>query len=243
LAANRATELNIALRLFTAEKKPLLVTADCAPEKLRDKITASVLKSLQDGYRIDLEPWNHERRLMLAQAHARHATEKWNVTLNNEVIAAIASQPMTPRAIIGLVTMAALYAQSSVHAVTPETLAKHIIGAPRAVPRPTIDTIMVSTSNLYNLTQSDFISPSRCRQIARPRQVAMYLSRQLTTRSLPEIGRRFGGRDHTTVLHACRRVEQLMRDDVMFKGEVELLRNTITAKYAASGYFKMELRP
>jgi chromosomal replication initiator protein len=69
----------------------------------------------------------------------------------------------------------------------------------------------------------DFHSPQRARRVARPRQVAMYLSRKLTTRSLPEIGRRFGGRDHTTVLHACRRIEALIGEDALFRQEVDFL--------------------
>ena len=77
--------------------------------------------------------------------------------------------------------------------------------------KTSIEDIQRKTAEFYKLDVRDFHSPQRARRVARPRQVAMYLSRKLTTRSLPEIGRRFGGRDHTTVLHACRRIEALMR--------------------------------
>jgi len=63
--------------------------------------------------------------------------------------------------------------------------------------------------------------------VARPRQVAMFLARELTSRSLPDIGRRFGGRDHTTVLHACRRIEALCKSDPVFQQEVEFLRKVL----------------
>ena len=65
------------------------------------------------------------------------------------------------------------------------------------------------------------------RSVARPRQVAMYLAKQLTTRSLPEIGRKFGGRDHTTVMHAVRKVDELREHDTSFNEDVELLRRML----------------
>ncbi len=68
-------------------------------------------------------------------------------------------------------------------------------------------------SEHYNIRLSDMIGPKRVRNYARPRQVAMYLCKQLTSRSLPEIGRRFGGRDHTTVMHGVRRIEELRIQD------------------------------
>ena len=67
----------------------------------------------------------------------------------------------------------------------------------------------------------------RARAVARPRQVAMYLSKQLTTRSLPEIGRKFGGRDHTTVMHAVRKIEEIKATDNGFAEDVELLRRML----------------
>ena len=67
----------------------------------------------------------------------------------------------------------------------------------------------------------------RARQVARPRQVAMYLAKQLTTRSLPEIGRKFGGRDHTTVMHAVRKIDELRREDAGLAEDIELLRRSL----------------
>jgi chromosomal replication initiator protein len=73
------------------------------------------------------------------------------------------------------------------------------------------------------------IGPKRIRSYARPRQIAMYLSKQLTTRSLPEIGRRFGGRDHTTVIHGVRRIEDLRGKDSQIADDLELLRRALEA--------------
>jgi chromosomal replication initiator protein len=75
----------------------------------------------------------------------------------------------------------------------------------------------------FKIRVSDMSSARRSRAVARPRQVAMYLSKQLTSRSLPEIGRAFGGRDHTTVIHAVRKIEELVKADTAFAEDVELL--------------------
>lgn len=92
---------------------------------------------------------------------------------------------------------------------------------------PTIRDIAARVSEFYGLTPALLIAPSRKRRIARPRQVAMYLSRRLTKRSLPEIGRLFGGLDHTTVLHATRRVTHLMQMKSEFALEVAHLAERI----------------
>ena len=70
-------------------------------------------------------------------------------------------------------------------------------------------------------------SPRRARAVARPRQIAMYLSKQLTSKSLPDIGRTFGGRDHTTVMHAVKKIEELKLQDVNFNEDIELLKRLI----------------
>jgi chromosomal replication initiator protein len=87
----------------------------------------------------------------------------------------------------------------------------------------TVDQIQKTVSEHYNLKQADLISERRARAVARPRQVAMWLAKQITTRSLPDIGRRFGGRDHTTVLHAVRRIEQLKAEDPALARDVDVL--------------------
>ena len=87
----------------------------------------------------------------------------------------------------------------------------------------TVDTIQKTVSEHYGLKQADLISERRARAVARPRQVAMWLAKQITTRSLPDIGRRFGGRDHTTVLHAVRRIEALKAEDPALARDVDVL--------------------
>ena len=102
--------------------------------------------------------------------------------------------------------------------------------AARRAPRPRSRTSSARPPSSTSSTCKDFHSPQRARRVARPRQVAMYLARKLTTRSLPEIGRRFGGRDHTTVLHACRRIEALCAEDALFKQEVDFLSQMLSRR-------------
>ena len=89
--------------------------------------------------------------------------------------------------------------------------------------RITVDEIQKATAEYYSLKQADLLSERRTRAVARPRQIAMWLCKQLTTRSLPDIGRRFGGRDHTTVLHAVRRIEELRGVDAPLAADAEAL--------------------
>jgi len=87
----------------------------------------------------------------------------------------------------------------------------------------TVDMIQKAVAEHYSLKQADLVSERRARAVARPRQVAMWLAKQITTRSLPDIGRRFGGRDHTTVLHAVRRIEALKAEDATLARDVDVL--------------------
>ena len=90
-----------------------------------------------------------------------------------------------------------------------------------------ISDIQRATAEYYNIRLADLLSARRARAVARPRQIAMYLCKQLTSRSLPEIGRKFGGRDHTTVMHAVRKVDELRSMDRSFAEDIELLRRML----------------
>lgn len=98
---------------------------------------------------------------------------------------------------------------------------------PQEPKRVKIEDIQRVVARQYNVSRSDLLSSRRTANVVRPRQVAMYLSKTLTLRSLPEIGRRFGGRDHTTVLHAVRKIEALVTKDPVLADEVELLKRLL----------------
>lgn len=93
--------------------------------------------------------------------------------------------------------------------------------------RVRIEDILRIVSRHYKVPRNDLLSSRRSRDVVRPRQIAMYLAKALTSRSLPEIGRRFGGRDHTTVLHSVRKVEQMIKDDGELAQEIELLKRML----------------
>lgn len=114
--------------------------------------------------------------------------------------------------------------------MTQECLADILRASERKV---TVEEIMRQVADHYNLRMSDLLSPRRARSVARPRQVAMFLSKMLTSKSLPDIGRRFGGRDHTTVIHAVKKVEELKMTDSQIAEDVELLRRMLELKRLA----------
>jgi len=95
--------------------------------------------------------------------------------------------------------------------------------------RLTVDRIQRAVCEVFSVTPTDMVSKRRARVIARPRQVAMYLCKRLTKRSLPDIGRRFGGRDHTTVMHAVKRIDQLRADDASFNAQIEAVETLLKA--------------
>jgi len=107
-----------------------------------------------------------------------------------------------------------------------EVTLRDLVGA-REPRRVKIEDIQRVVAHHYNVSKADLLSSRRTRTIVRPRQIAMYLAKVLTPRSLPEIGRRFGGRDHTTVLHAVRKIEGLLGGDKTLADEIELLKRMI----------------
>ena len=123
----------------------------------------------------------------------------------------------------GLNTLAAAAGQRISSLTVDEVQSLLSAGFRASERRITVDEIQKVTADHFGLKQADLLSPRRTRQVARPRQVGMYLCKQLTTRSYPDIGRRFGGRDHTTVLHGVRRIEELIGQDEQIARDVEAL--------------------
>lgn len=92
------------------------------------------------------------------------------------------------------------------------------------IERQTARRIIIAVANEYGLKEGDICSTRRMENLVIPRHIAMYLAKAITKRSFPEVGRRFGGRDHTTVLHACRKIEKMMAESESFAAEVNALR-------------------
>jgi chromosomal replication initiator protein len=129
----------------------------------------------------------------------------------------------------GAVNRLLAHATLSNAAITMETaeIAIRDLVRSREPKRVKIEDIQKLVASRYNVSRSDILSERRTAAVVKPRQIAMYLSKVLTLRSLPEIGRRFGGRDHTTVLHAVRKIEKQIGDDAALSEEVELLKRML----------------
>jgi chromosomal replication initiator protein len=186
---------------------------------------ADVKSRLAGGLVISLGKPDRATRLAILRARAQEfMRHRHDVVVPDSVLERIADlDDASPREIIGVFTKVATYADLTKKSVTLEEVEDAIGLKTSPTAKTSIEDIQRKTAEFYKLEVKDFHSPQRARRVARPRQVAMYLARKLTTRSLPEIGRRFGGRDHTTVLHACRRIEALCGEDPLFKQEVEFL--------------------
>jgi len=224
-----ASEFLYTVNAFADLRRRVVIAADRAPAAL-EGLGADIKSRLAGGLTISLGKPDRATRLAILRRRASEFTRlRPEVVLPNEVLERIADlEDASPREMIGVFTKLATYADLTKKPVTLD-MADEAVGL-RLMPgaKTSIEDIQRKTAEYYKLDVRDFQSPQRARRVARPRQVAMYLSRQLTTRSLPEIGRRFGGRDHTTVLHACRRIEALCMEDHAFKTEVEFLRTLLS---------------
>src|SRR4051812_38033136 len=223
-SAATASEFLYTVNAFADLRRRVVIAADRPPQAL-EGLGADVKSRLAGGLCVGLDKPDRDTRLAILKSRATEFTRhKPEVVLPESVLERIADMDdASPRELIGVFTKLATYADLTKKPVTLET-AEEAVGL-RAGPgaKTSIEDIQKKPAEFYKLDVKDFHSPQRARRVARPRQVAMYLSRKLTTRSLPEIGRRFGGRDHTTVLHACRRIEALIVEDALFRQEVDFL--------------------
>nr|WP_243846221.1 chromosomal replication initiator protein DnaA [Rhizomicrobium palustre] len=221
-----ASEFLYTVNALADLRRRVVIAADRAPSAL-EGLGADVKSRISGGLVVQLGKPDRDTRLAILKARAADfARLRPEVRIPEEVLDRIADlEDASPRDTIAIFTKLATYADLTKKPVTAE-MAEEAVGMRASgslSPKTSIEDIQKKTAEFYKLDVRDFHSPQRARRVARPRQVAMYLARKLTTRSLPEIGRRFGGRDHTTVLHACRRVEALCNEDALFKQEVDFL--------------------
>ncbi len=201
--------------------KRLVITADRSPQNL-EGIESRILSRLSWGLVADVNPADYELRLNIV--HMKLAMMP-GAKIPDDVIDFLARRITSNiRELEGALNRVAAYALLSGKAIdldfAQQTLADVLRANERRV---SIDEIQRKVSDHYRIRQAEMTSARRAREVARPRQVAMYLAKQLTPRSLPEIGRRFGGRDHTTVIHAVRQIEKLRRDDAELDQDIRLL--------------------
>ncbi|WP_372603380.1 chromosomal replication initiator protein DnaA [Actibacterium sp.] len=213
------------------QNKQIIISADRAPGEIKD-LEDRIKSRLQCGLIVDLHPTDYELRLgVLQQKVDQYRTQYPGVKLADGVLEFLAHRISTNvRVLEGALTR--LFAFSSLVGreitldLTQDCLADVLRASDRKV---TVEEIQRRVGEHFNVRLSDLVGPKRVRQIARPRQIAMYLAKQLTARSLPDIGRRFGGRDHTTVMHAVKRIEELRARDNQIAEDLELLRRMLEA--------------
>jgi chromosomal replication initiator protein len=204
--------------------KQIVVSADKSPSDLSG-LEERVRTRLGCGMVADLHATTYELRISILEAKAARA----GVPVPARVLEFLAHKITTnvrelEGALNRLIAHANLFSRPVTLEATQEVLHDVLKAHDRRV---TIEEIQKRVAEHWNIRLTDMSSARRARAVARPRQVAMYLAKQLTSRSLPEIGRKFGNRDHTTVMHAVQRVAELMERDNGFAEDVELLRRML----------------
>jgi chromosomal replication initiator protein len=204
--------------------KQIIISADKSPSDLNG-LEDRLRTRLGCGMVADIHATTYELRISILQAKAAAA----NVPVPKNVHEFLAHKiTSNVRELEGALNRLIAHANLFGRAVTLESAQEVLHDLLRAHDRRvTIEEIQRKVAEHYNIRLTDMSSARRARNVARPRQVAMYLAKQLTSRSLPEIGRRFGNRDHTTVMHAVSRISELMQADSAFAEDVELLRRML----------------
>jgi chromosomal replication initiator protein len=219
-------ELFHTLAALMEDGRRVVFSADRPPAALLE-IDARLRSHLSSGLVCGIESADRSLRLGILERKLRVLARQqgFSGTLRPEVLAFLADRfTDSVRELEGALNTLIVRAGARVDAVcldeAQSLLRPHLRGGERRV---TVDDIQKAASEHFGLKQADLISETRTRAVARPRQAAMWLAKQLTTRSLPDIGRRFGGRDHTTVLHAVRRIEELRASDPQLARDLETL--------------------
>lgn len=206
------------------QQKQIILSADKSPTDLSG-IEDRLKSRLSWGLVADIHPSTYELRLGILQAKA----EKAPMMIPANVIEFLAHKITSNiRELEGALNRVIAHAELIGRSITLEGTQDVLADLLRSYDRKvTIDCIQKKTCEHYGIKMADLNGARRSRNLVRPRQIAMYLCKKLTTRSLPDIGRSFGGRDHTTVLHAVSKVEELMRDDAAMAEDIDLLRRSL----------------
>lgn len=206
------------------QNRQVIISADKSPNDL-DGLEERLRSRLGWGLVADIHPTTYELRLGILQSKA----ERLETAIPPKVLEFLAHKISSnvrelEGALNRIVAHSTLVGRSISLETTQEVLHDLLKANDRRI---TIEEIQRKVATHFNIRITDMHSARRSRSIARPRQVAMYLAKQLTQRSLPEIGRKFGGRDHTTVMHAVKKVDELRAADRHFDEDVDMLRRML----------------
>ncbi|WP_303976760.1 chromosomal replication initiator protein DnaA [Dongia mobilis] len=206
------------------QNKQVVLSADKSPSDLQG-LEERMRTRFGWGLVADIHPTTYELRLGILQAKAEQAP----IQIPSKVLEFLAHRiSSNVRELEGALTRIIAHATLVGRPVSVESAQELLKDLLRANDRSvTIEEIQRRVAEHYNIKLADMSSPRRARQVSRPRQIAMYLAKQLTTKSLPDIGRSFGGRDHTTVMHAVKKVEELAAGDISFSEDIDLLKRML----------------
>jgi len=211
------------------QNRQIVISADRAPGEIKG-LEERIASRLQCGLIVDLHPTDYELRLGILQQKADFYRGQYEgLKIAPGVLEFLAHRISTNvRVLEGALTRLFAFASLVGREISLELAQDCLADILRASDRKvTIEEIQRKVAEHYNIRLADMIGPKRLRTVARPRQVAMYLAKQLTPRSLPEIGRRFGGRDHTTIMHGVRKIEELMSTDSQLADDLQMLRRLL----------------
>jgi chromosomal replication initiator protein len=224
-------EFSHSINAHADARRQMVVAADRPPGDL-EGLDERIKSRLAGGLCVEIGAFDEElrRRILerrIAAASARDPSFKVPPTVIDFVASAITSNGRDLDGAVNRLLAHASFAGAHMTLESAEIAIRDLIRA-REPKRVRVEEILNLVSAHFNVARADLLSSRRTASVVRPRQIAMYLSRTLTLRSLPEIGRRFGGRDHTTVLHAVRKVEGLIGEDPALKEDVGLLKRMLT---------------
>ncbi len=211
--------------------RQVVIAADRPPAEL-DALEERVRSRLAGGLVVEIAPLDEELRVeILAARIAALGLQHPGFTVPQDVLGFIARNcGQNGRDLDGALNRLLAHNQLTSRAITlemAETAVRDLVRSTEPK-RVRVDDILRIVAKHYNVTRADILSQRRTANVVKPRQIAMYLAKTLTLRSLPEIGRRFGGRDHTTVLHAVRKIEGLVGSDRAMADEVETLKRLVS---------------
>jgi chromosomal replication initiator protein len=229
LQGKSATEFGHTLGTLLTGAKQVVVAGDAPPRDL-DMLDERVRSRLSGGLVVPITGFDLDLRRNIVTRRAEQAQQRFGVHFPAPVLDYISRVVIShgrdlDGAVNRLVAANQLTQEPISVALAERTLADLVRA--REARRVRIEDILRIVSRHYKVPRNELLSSRRSRDVVRPRQIAMYLAKALTSRSLPEIGRRFGGRDHTTVLHSVRKVEQMMKDDADLTQEIELLKRML----------------
>ena len=223
LANKEGTQLEF-FNTFNAlhdRKKQIVMTSDRIPNEIPE-LQDRLVSRFRWGLTVEITPPDLETRIAIL----RSKVEEDHIDIGNDTLNYIAGQIDTNiRELEGALTKVQAFANLSGERITPSLASQALKGLHRIAKNEiSIAKIQKQVADFYNITQGDILGKKRVKQIVMPRQIAMYLSRELTDSSLPKIGNEFGGKDHTTVLHAIDKIEAELKKDTDLQNDITKLK-------------------